>query len=175
MRFSYWETMVMNKVLFEVNWFGNLYGTGSILMGLCIGVIFLWGTIVNWKKVKKEEAIKPVEVVSKILLIFAVVTMVIVVVGIFVDYVNIVVSYRNGNCIEVEGVVEDYAISHKQETFILDGVEFSYGKGNLWGYCQHREDGGVIAGNGQHLRIKYIPYKGANVIVYIERTRGENE
>lgn len=34
----------MNKVLFEVNWFGNLYGTGSILMGLCIGVIFLWGT-----------------------------------------------------------------------------------------------------------------------------------
>lgn len=165
----------MNKVLFEVNWFGNLYGTGSILMGLCIGVIFLWGTIFNWKRVKKEDAIKPIKALSKIMVIFAAVIMILVIVGISVDYVNIVVSYRNGNFIEIEGVVEDYAISHKQETFILDGVEFSYGKGNLWGYCQHREDGGVIVGNGQHLKIRYIPYKGANVIVYIEGTQGENE
>ena len=44
-----------------------------------------------------------------------------------------------------------------------------------WGYCQTRENGGVIMGNGQHLKIRYIRSGSENVIVYIEQIIPEED
>ena len=61
---------------------------------------------------------------------------------------------------------------HKQESFDINGVSFSYSDFSVQpGYHNAKSHGGVITGNGQHLKIGYVYYNSAegNVIVYIEK------
>lgn len=84
-------------------------------------------------------------------------------------------AYSSGNYQTVEGYVENFdpmpAEGHKQESFDLNGVHFAYSDYAIHpGYRNARSKGGVISGNGQHLRIGYLWYNEAygNIIVYIE-------
>ena len=84
-------------------------------------------------------------------------------------------AYSSGNYQTVEGYVENFdpmpAEGHKQESFDVSGVHFSYSDYVIQpGYRNARAKGGVISGNGQHLRIGYLWYNEAcgNIIVYIE-------
>ena len=91
-------------------------------------------------------------------------------------YNKIVRAYEQGNYQVVEGYVENFdpmpQSGHKKESFDIDGVPFSYSDFIVQqGYNNAKSHGGVITGDGQHLKIGYVFYnrtKG-NVIVYIEK------
>lgn len=92
-------------------------------------------------------------------------------------YQNIVVAYQEGQYMTVEGYVEDFvpmpAEGHAHETFQINGIPFDYSDNSaLQGYNNTKVHGGVISGNGQHLKIRYIYYEpwDCNVIVCIEET-----
>ena len=75
----------------------------------------------------------------------------------------------------VEGYVENFSPrppgGHRMESFTVNGIEFSYADDLFhMGYKRSFYNGGVIKGNGQHLRIGYIE-EGDNiekVIIVIE-------
>ena len=83
-------------------------------------------------------------------------------------------AYRRGEYRTVEGYVEDFhpmpETGHDRESFTLGGVEFVYSDyQSQFGYHNARSLGGVVTGDGQHLRIGYTQVPGlGNVIVYIE-------
>ena len=91
-------------------------------------------------------------------------------------YNKIVKAYKQGNYRVVEGYVENFdpmpRSGHKEESFDIDGVSFSYSDFIVQqGYHNTKSHGGVIKGNGQHLKIGYVFYDNTkgNVIVYIEQ------
>ena len=83
-------------------------------------------------------------------------------------------TYRSGEYKTVEGYVENFhpmpRTGHDTESFLIDGVWFQYSDFELRaGYHNAASRGGVITGNGQHLKIGYTEYGNyGNVIVYIE-------
>ena len=95
--------------------------------------------------------------------------------GQFDLYNRTVGAYKQGNYEIVEGYVENftpvYRPGHNFESFDINGVSFSYSEHNIQpGYSNTISHGGVITGNGQHLKIGYVYYNGSygNIIVYIE-------
>ncbi|MCH5262868.1 MAG: hypothetical protein J1F42_08140 [Lachnospiraceae bacterium] len=91
-------------------------------------------------------------------------------------YNKIVRVYKQGNYQIVEGYVENYDPmpygGHKEESFNINGISFSYSDFSVQpGYHNAKSHGGVITGNGQHLKIGYVYYNSTkgNVIVYIEK------
>jgi len=90
-------------------------------------------------------------------------------------YNKTVGSYNRGEYQTVEGYVENFhpmpPDGKRHETFDINGVEFAYSDYNLHpGYNNSKHHGGVITGNGQHLKIKYVYFNEiyGNIIVYIE-------
>lgn len=83
-------------------------------------------------------------------------------------------AFEKGEYEIVEGYVEDFHpmpyTGHDNETFRIDDVAFSYSDyDDCFGYNKSRSHGGVITGNGQHLKIGYTQYGSyGNIIVYIE-------
>lgn len=97
------------------------------------------------------------------------------------EYSQIIVPYQNGDHSIAEGYVEDFHPMNRdgrgnREHFMVDGVYFEYSEYYMMqGYHQTYHHGGVITGDGQHLRIGYITMDSPtgnqmpdNVIVYIE-------
>ena len=96
------------------------------------------------------------------------------------QYNKIVVAYQQGDYQIVEGYVENFHPmpegGHDNEHFEIDGIYFEYSDFTAQqGYHNALSRGGVITGDGQHLRIGYIIMESAtgnqmleNVIVYIE-------
>lgn len=92
----------------------------------------------------------------------------------WVSYENTVIAYKNGNYEIVEGYVENFVPmpyeGHSYESFEINGVKFSYSDYSItFGYNNAKSHGGVIDGNGQHLKLGYVNYNDENVIVYIEQ------
>lgn len=161
---------IMNRVLFEVSHIGSLYGCFNIILAFCIDFFLYFRFREIARTDKRKQGRKLAGVITKVVIVFMVVYVIIFLKG----YIDIVVQYRNGHYIEIEGVIEDYSSNlgnrrGKVESFTLDGVRFECSDGPTWGYCPNRMNGGVIRGNGQHLRIRYIPRGRENVIVYIEQ------
>ncbi len=82
-------------------------------------------------------------------------------------------AYEHGEYRIVEGYVEQYKPAQKVgkgESFSIDGVDFEYYDNVVqFGYHKTSALGGVITGDGQHLRVGYTQYRSlGNVIVYIE-------
>lgn len=88
---------------------------------------------------------------------------------------KVVGSYERGEYEIVEGYVENYTEGREGESFKIDGVEFYYSDYTVQpGYNNTRSHGGVIEGNGQHLKIGYVFVEGyGNIIVYIEELSTE--
>lgn len=92
-------------------------------------------------------------------------------------YNKTVGAYRKGDYKIAEGYVENfvpmpYEGRGNEESFEINGVKFSYSDYSIQsGYHNSKSHGGVIQGNGQHLRIGYVYYNEiyGNVIVYIEQ------
>lgn len=82
-------------------------------------------------------------------------------------------NYNNNNYNIVSGEVtmfiagsSDYS---KVESFYVNNVKFEYSNSNYCGYNKTKNEGGIITGNGQKLKIGYINYKSENIIVSIEQ------
>ena len=90
------------------------------------------------------------------------------------DYRDFTNSYNIENIRTTSGYVENFypmpSEGHRNESFTLNSVYFSYSDySNTQGYHNARSKGGVITGNGQHLEIKYMKYKGDNIILSIKQ------
>ena len=90
-------------------------------------------------------------------------------------YSRTVAAYKKGEYMVVEGYVENFIPMPYEggpnESFELNGVKFSYSDYEAqYGYNNSKSHGGVITGNGQHLKIGYVYYNNmyGNIIVYIE-------
>ena len=83
-------------------------------------------------------------------------------------------AYKRGEYEIVEGYVKDFHPmpywGHDQESFTVSGISFAYSNySDTFGYHKAKSHGGVIRGDGQHLRIGYTAYSWrGNVIVYME-------
>ena len=91
-------------------------------------------------------------------------------------YHKTVGAYKRGDYQIVEGYVENFDPmpydGHKHESFEIDGVLFSYSDYDVQpGYNNTRSHGGIIKGNGQHLKVGYVYLNETygNIIVYIEQ------
>ena len=89
-------------------------------------------------------------------------------------YTKVVGAYKDGEFMIVEGYVENFDPmpygGHSEESFEINNVTFSYSDYTIQpGYNNSKSHGGVIEGNGQHLKVGYVDYYGTNIIVYIEQ------
>ena len=158
----------MNRVLYEVGDIWNLYGLPMIILEICIFICTFILPLLKGVAIEKTDRRKIGIGPPNIFTFVTVIGLIISIKG----YAGTVIQYKHGDYIEVEGVVEEYHFTSAGrfpvETFTLDGVDFKCPDG-VWGYRPSRENGGVVRGNGQHLRIRYIPDKNGKVIVYIEQ------
>lgn len=156
----------MNRVLFEVSYIGNwrtyvmIILFFGIFIFLCLRLREIAGAVQNRKAKKIEKVAK----------IFLIVWTVMFIISLIEGYINIVIPYKNGDYIEIEGTVDYYYVyKGGDEYIILEGVAFNTSGATPWGYSALGKKDSVIAGYGQHLRIRYIPHGSDNVIVYIEQ------
>lgn len=104
------------------------------------------------------------------LIVFGTAGLITIVIAIVV-YGKVILGYKwRGEYREVEGVVEKYKDESTYISFTVNGVKFNISGHNLtWGYTYWQGEN-VITGDGQHLRIRYMP---PNYIVYIEEIADE--
>lgn len=97
----------------------------------------------------------------------------------YTEYSALKNAYETGNCHYVEGSVTNFK-GHPDtvrwyEEFEINDVTFSYSSAEVtFSYNKPKVEGGVIVGNGQKVRIGYVPYQMSgryvmNRIVYIEQ------
>ena len=89
-------------------------------------------------------------------------------------YKNVVGAYKTGDYEIIEGYVQNFIPmpyeGHSDESFEINGVKFAYSNYSIQsGYNNAKSHGGVIKGDGQHLKIGYVSYNNENIIVYIEQ------
>lgn len=91
------------------------------------------------------------------------------------DYYQAKKIYKEGNYKTIEEKIESFDpmpyAGHKQERFILNGIEFNYSdfSASYYGFHNSSSHGGPIKENGQEIRIGYITSdKGHNTILKIE-------
>ncbi|GEM_PF-153733 len=96
-------------------------------------------------------------------------------------YKKLSAAYKSGSYETTEGYVENFdpmpVQGHKYESFTVGGIDFYYSDYEIiQGYHNSKAKGGVITGNGQHLKIGYVPYtdsnsRDQNIIIYIEEIK----
>ena len=125
------------------------------------------GNIFPNRNEEKEHAILGV--------IWGILIFIIFIVWVCKDILYFYSSYKNNDYNIVIGEVSEFVPAYKSkqvESFCIGEVQFSYSKSDsLNDYCGYHKvsgDGGVITGDGQKLKIKYIPSGSSNKIVSIE-------
>lgn len=166
----------MNSVLFETSYI-TVEGFKHIIYIVCL-IAFLYclcfrGMIkIHRKRVMNGKKSGILSILEKIVLLFIIA----LIIGMIGEYSDVVVKYKSGRYIEIEGVVENYSFVSGREgtTFTVDGVEFHCPSSD-WGY-QPTDDDNKSIKDGQYLKIRYIDDEvQGNVIVYIEQLRQEEE
>ena len=143
------------------------------LLILILPIAFAFGYF--WIKEHAQASGKKVyKIIPVVGIVFSLVTICLVVPNQIKMYQATVGAYQRGEYQTVEGYVENFhpmpAEGHDQESFMINGVRFEYSDYTVqFGYHNAKSHGGVITGNGQHLRIGYTQFDWlGNVIVYIE-------
>lgn len=165
----------MSNVLYEVSFDLDIMLFIPIFM--CI-VFFAFPKM--WKKQQKGkytmQAYKIIKIFCSFCFMFAFVMTLLTGISTASLYEKTIVAYNNDDYEIVEGYVENFDPmpyeGHKDESFEINGVKFSYSDYNItFGYNNAKSHGGVIEGNGQHLKIGYVINNGENIIVYIEQLK----
>lgn len=161
----------MNQVLFETGYMGDI-------RGIMLTVLSFGGLLLLYLKIKSDAKTEKREKVATLFTVVAKGMLVMIVIGLvslIKEYKDVVITYKNGNYVEIEGMVEGYyeePYKGYDEYFTVDGVRFECSYGSpMWGYQKQRKNEFIIS--GRHLRIRYIPLKHENVIVYIEQMMPE--
>ena len=170
----------MHKVLYEITYRMDW----KVLIPFAVLLGFLCFLIPKIRKIRREKSFKghKADIFFCSIGVLVSLTVCSISVASQIDmYQDIVAAYEDGRYQTVEGYVEDFIPmppeGHAHESFQINGVCFDYSENTaLQGYNKTKENGGVISGNGQHLKIRYIYYKpwDTNVIVYIEELSPEN-
>jgi len=127
------------------------------------------------KEIVEKYSEKFVRVFQIIAIVFISFFSVIVYWGQFDMYRTIKDIYDRGEYEIVEGYVENFVPmpyeGHADESFEINNVCFEYSDYTVMtGYHNAKSHGGVIRGDGQHLKIGYVYYgpEYGNIIVFIE-------
>lgn len=143
----------MNKILFETSYIGNTYEILYIILFFFISFFLCF---------RLKKAVVTVIIIG---------LMMIYTIYLINSYIDVVIAYKNGDYVEIEGRVEDYykSLRGTSEYFTIDGVEFECSSGDsVWGYYKQGNNNRVIT-EGRLLRIRYISNRRGNTIVYIEQ------
>lgn len=165
----------MNQVLYEASFQFDFTFLIPIIMMIVISFFpFVMKKNAEIKGVKYNP--KFVKWFCSIAFVFVFLCLIIALFGQINLYQKTVGEYKKGNYEIVEGYVENFdpmpSAGHKNESFEIDGVLFSYSDYSASpGYHNAKSHGGVITGDGQHLKIGYVYYNSSygNIIVYIEK------
>lgn len=162
----------MSQILFEVNWIGSLRSFFSEMVLCILFSVALVCQIRKRNKLDRSKTKGQIKYVTQTAYIISwgIIT-VLLIVGTLNGYFDIIVAYKSGNYCEVEGMVEDFRIADGcyDLYFTVNDIRFSPGQTASWGYTLLMTNKSVIQGNGQRLKIRYIPYGRDNTIVYIEQ------
>ena len=165
----------MGTVLYEVSLtpdIGTLIDIASPFVFLAAVAFAPYWLTLEGKKFDKD-VVKGLSIAG---VIFMIVWISIAGIGHFNMVKGTVWEYNKGNYETVEGYVENFDPmpydGGKRESFEINGVKFVYSDyATVSGYHKAKSHGGVIKGDGQHLRIRYIylDEQYGNVIMYIEQ------
>ena len=168
----------MGNVLYEVHYQFNFAYLIPILLIIFISIYSnTWNkSVIHSPNIQRRGTtvnVNFIRIFCLFVIIFSISVSVITIFYEFNEYKNIIIGYKNGDYLTTEGYIENFKpmpySGHSDETFYINDVYFSYSdyEGNI-GYINTKSHGGVIQGNGQHLKIKYIYFNGKNRIAYIE-------
>ena len=167
----------MGVVLYEI-------GVSSLIKGIRSDIILalfvLIGTLVSYWRFRrdydlKEKGKNKITSIGGCLIFLIIVSTII---GQYKEYDLLKEAYKTNSCLYVEGVIYDFRghpdTAQWYEEFWVDGVFFSYTPyEQTQGYYHPRGKKGVLTGNGQKVKIGYVPIEVArevkNKIVYIEQ------
>lgn len=173
----------METVLYEYHF--NVKDWLPNLIPLVVGLGFLFFSISLVKEKERETGWEGFitsffKIVGFVVGPIGIGLFVLVTIGMVMDHMDYKQSLTSNNVRVVEGYVEKFHPmpyeGHDTEHFEINGVYFEYSDfvmGN--GYHQATSHGGVIDGDGQYLKIKYIEeeYDGIkeNIILYIAEVK----
>ena len=162
----------MGKILYECHFEFHFMMLLPFIMLIC-SVYF---PIILKKECTQKNYNLDYKIIKKI---FACITIIMIIVVIYEIcfftsmYKETIVAYQNGDYQIAEGYVEKFDpmpySGHSRECFEINNVKFEYSDYTLTiGYHNAKSHGGVIKGDGQHLKIGYVRYGSGhrNVIVY---------
>ena len=124
----------MNKVLFETAYMGDIRGIMLTVLGFGGLLLFYLKIKSDAKTEKREKEASLFTVVAKG--VFVMIAMGLV--SLIKEYKDVVITYKNGNYVEIEGTVENYSTSLKDdiEYFTVDGVDFTCYEGEPFRYAK---------------------------------------
>lgn len=160
----------MGKVLYEASYHFEDFLLIPVFM-LIFSFFFPKIVVSFWARQGKDvnrNFLKYFFRIFRAFLIFMICISIIIEIG---SYKTVIAPYKNGDYKTVEGYVENYSPGGRDESFTINGVEFSYSNAIIeQGYRNTASYGGVITHNGQHLKLGYVTKESPteNIIVYIE-------
>ena len=168
------EVNCMNNILFEATFHLDIMFLIPVFMIIFI-LLFpkIWKN--SWKDKYTIISYKIVKIFCGCAAAYIFVITLILAFSTVSSYKTTVVAYEKGEYEVVEGYVENFVPMPSEgmdESFEINGVKFSYSDYNItFGYNNAKSHGGVIEGNGQHLKIGYVIDNGENIIVCIEQLK----
>jgi len=143
---------------------------------IIVMLVLRWIIKKYYKDHEKKSNLEIVKNFCRVGVVFVIVWVVIALIAQLYMHSKIVGAYNRGKYQIVEGYVENFDpmpySGHANESFEINGIAFSYSDYNKHpGYHNAKSHGGVIKGNGQHLKIGYVYLNKTygNIIVYIEQ------
>ncbi|MBQ7391996.1 MAG: hypothetical protein IJV73_04855 [Clostridia bacterium] len=169
----------MNTILYEVSTKAHLFKLFPAFFAVLFAAVLttIMPTIIRKSYEKKgiDINIKPVKVFCRFIMAFILLWCILGFGGQWDMHNRVIGAYQRGEYQTVEGSVENFDPmpyeGHKDESFEINGVKFFYSDYSTHpGYNNAKSHGGVITGDGQHLKIGYVYLDEAygNVIVFIE-------
>ncbi len=168
----------MNKILYEASYIGSPKIFLMNALGILLGIFVMSGAVHRLEK-RQDKETEEVGFLRKMsgiqehfILDFLGIVLLVEIILMILSYNKVILGYKKGKYFEVEGIVADYLDNSHGYTFRVNGKNFKVSESNFvdWGYSYWALDKNVITGDGQHLRIRYIP---PDTIVYIEEIADE--
>lgn len=142
------------------------------LIPLTLSSVFIIASIGVWKSQQTSLSRRFARIIIPIMALFCVVITIVWIGFSLFGYHVIKTQINEQKYTQVNGVVENFAPmpwdGRQQETFVINGVSFSYSSFEIKpGYHTSSSWGGVITHDGQHLEIHYVGTDEYKVITYI--------
>lgn len=164
-----------DTLLFKASMAGQFWSLGVSVVFILVllfrkRIIKILSLYLDFEQLGKIFSVKKCGPITlKVMMAFLVLMLILDTLAVVDEYQAIYRVYKDGAYLTTEGKVEDFTTTKSSESFTVEGVDFAYeARVNSVGYHKVLAQRGVISGNGQKVRIGYVPYEGENKIVLIE-------